>query len=285
MALQCRRCESGLPCEFEHGTSGGYGNHGCRCDLCVAAKRAVSRQQYAKIRQRKIRCVRCDRGEPCEFEHGENGYNRHGCRCNVCITVRRSKGRDRQHKRRERHGNQCSRCRDGLPCEFKHGVGGYGMHRCRCEVCVSAQREKTQRWREANREKYNRQACERQRVWREKYPEKSRASARAYVRRHPEKAAAQRADWRSRNKERIAENNRRWGLANREYVRQLNRQWREVQLPRLQAATPRTRHQARWTLEDDAVVLRDDLPLIERAFILGRSYVAVSNRRKRLRET
>lgn len=36
---------------------------------------------------------------------------------------------------------KCRRCAEGVPHEFNHGISGYTHHGCRCDVCVTAQRE------------------------------------------------------------------------------------------------------------------------------------------------
>ena len=61
---------------FAHGNSG-YCNHGCRCEVCVAGKRAV-RAMYRKRIRDKVQAG------AALFTHGTYGYQHMQCRCDVC---------------------------------------------------------------------------------------------------------------------------------------------------------------------------------------------------------
>jgi len=74
-----------------HGTSGGYGNHKCRCAECRAAwaaSVAVSQERRSK------------RPVP-EHVHGtQNGYGNYKCRCAPCTAEWARATLDRYHRRR-----------------------------------------------------------------------------------------------------------------------------------------------------------------------------------------
>ncbi|MFG1846789.1 hypothetical protein [Micromonospora carbonacea] len=77
--LRSRRqaVEAGLPVQITHGLYG-Y-RHGCRCDVCVEARRGVQAGDVA-------------------VSHGLDGY-RHGCRCEVCTAKNASYHRDWRRRR------------------------------------------------------------------------------------------------------------------------------------------------------------------------------------------
>lgn len=67
------------PFTFErwHGTIGGYTNHSCRCEDCMAAMRAYrSRAKAGPI--------------PPTATHGLSTYQNYGCRCSECRAGRRA---------------------------------------------------------------------------------------------------------------------------------------------------------------------------------------------------
>jgi hypothetical protein len=79
-------------------------------------------------------------------------------------------------------------------------------------------------------------------------------------------------------RDRIADRNYwQYRQRNRDYLAGQQRKWR-----RKMQGIPAPRSGIRWTPEDDAVVTRDDITLVEMCFILGRSYDSVSARRCRL---
>ena len=60
---------------FTHGVSG-YGNNGCRCDICTAAhSAAMGNRRYAYT---------AEHGLPDGIEHGASAYGNWGCHCQVC---------------------------------------------------------------------------------------------------------------------------------------------------------------------------------------------------------
>ena len=52
---------------------------------------------------------------------------------------------------------------------------------------------------------------------------------------------------------------------------------------RRQQRTPVTHNGRRWTAAEESIVVRDDLGLVEMAWMIGRSYAAVASRRVVLR--
>ena len=88
-----------------------------------------------------------------------------------------------------------------------HGTAsGYVYHKCRCEICKSAESERKKRWREANPDHRRKsweankaRDSEKNRIWREANPD--------YRRRHYEA-----------NREKAAEDTRRWRAANPEKI-------------------------------------------------------------------
>ncbi|MCD6056536.1 MAG: hypothetical protein K0R44_8 [Thermomicrobiales bacterium] len=93
------------------GTSGGYGNHHCRCDACRAANAAMakdwrdrnaerSRAVKARWRRKMGMAERPPvvRNPDCPLGYGSRtGYTRHGCRCDLC-----REGNNRYHRERRR---------------------------------------------------------------------------------------------------------------------------------------------------------------------------------------
>lgn len=86
------RCKDwGKPHEHAHGTTSGWGYHGCRCAECheahyefhrAAEKRRGPRTSYAK-RHRQAMRERVSEGFR-DFTHGRAAYSSYGCRCEVC---------------------------------------------------------------------------------------------------------------------------------------------------------------------------------------------------------
>lgn len=50
----CKRCQAGIPHEFNHGTSTGYGYHLCRCTECKQWARGASVESYWANRDRRL---------------------------------------------------------------------------------------------------------------------------------------------------------------------------------------------------------------------------------------
>jgi hypothetical protein len=105
-----------LPAE-RHGSTSAYANHGCRCEPCVAAINAYSRDYHSSLPkpyQQRQRATaqqrRLDRRTlidgrlvaPLPTErHGEmSAYTDHGCRCEPCVEANSAYSRDYQAGRR-----------------------------------------------------------------------------------------------------------------------------------------------------------------------------------------
>lgn len=152
---------------------------------------------------------------------------------------------------------------------------------CRCEECRTARREYSRAWREANldaRREYSR-------AYREANLEAKRDRGRRYD---------------EANREANRERGRAYREANREALRERGRAYREASPGVSRARVPRerawvverqrasalsaARSGATWTPEEDALLASSDLPRIELALILGRTFTAVRHRRGHLRK-
>lgn len=88
---------------FEHGTRGGYTNHACRCEDCLAAEREYQRgrkkkraneRQYKKQHARNEKAKR--HAKRTGFRHGTlYGYTTRACRCWDCTEAGSSYARVR----------------------------------------------------------------------------------------------------------------------------------------------------------------------------------------------
>lgn len=135
----------------------------------------------------------------------------------------------------------CKTCSAGVAHHaFKHGSpSGYGYHRCRCALCRAWQRD-------ASRDYY------------------------------------------SRHSERMLEADRRRGANNRDR-RESRRAWRSNNADavktygdndkRRRSTIPNPRCGDRWSDAEDAIVLRADISITEKAYMLGRAYASVVVRR------
>ncbi|BBY59167.1 hypothetical protein [Mycolicibacterium sarraceniae] len=86
------RKKSGLPPgDPRHGTSNGYGNHFCRCDLCREANR-ISHAAYMKRIRDEGRLV---------GKHGTDLAYDSGCRCDECSEAHNAKSREYKRRRRQ----------------------------------------------------------------------------------------------------------------------------------------------------------------------------------------
>lgn len=87
--------------------------------------------------------------------------------------------------------------------------------------------------------------------------------------------------YREANPERVAATNRALREEFIDYYRKRSRD----NMRRIRSATPshHGRHR-RWSKDEDAVVLRDDITVVEMAFVLNRSYQSVCHRRMALRK-
>lgn len=142
---------------------------------------------------------------------------------------------------------------------FKHGIGGYVNHKCRCDVCRDARRIVSRRYYAANREA------------------NIEARRRYYAANREARIAADRR-YREANAEAIAKRARRYREAQAAQINGREKFKREK--VRQQAS----RHYETWTEQEDSVVLNFDLTAMEIAFMLKRTHSAVQARRNNLRK-
>lgn len=144
---------------------------------------------------------------------------------------------------------KCLRCAAGIAHTFRHGITGYGYHRCRCAECSAASRAETCKWRRSNPQRHHDHA----------------RTAYERVRNNPElvrQAGDRVRKWESRNPE---------------------------SLVAIKSRTAEKRSRARvtrrgnWTSAEDSVVSRTDITLLEMAYMTGRSYNSIAIRRSRMR--
>lgn len=88
-----------------HGKYSRYNNHGCRCDLCVAAYQAF-REKYLQPPLEVCGCgnARCTRKTRRVVKHGLSCYFRHKCRCEICKEGMRSYQRERRARIKAKSG-------------------------------------------------------------------------------------------------------------------------------------------------------------------------------------
>lgn len=173
---------------------------------------------------------------------------------------------------------RCQRCLAGEPCEFQHGSKtGYNYHNCRCDVCVAGNTARVAAYRAENPELI------RQHRRKSYYAdvERSRAQLRASRRRHRQRRQADCRAYYEANRETVLEHQREYyaGYYTRQrgYVNDRNRRG----YARRQGVGP-SAVRRRWMSAEDSIVLRDDLMVLEMAFMLGRTYAAVQSRRRTL---
>ncbi len=110
----------------------------------------------------------------------------------------------------------------------KHGTTNwYRVHKCRCDVCVAANREYQQRWRDKNRTKIN----ERNNHRYQENPEPWKRAAQRYKENNPEryrevKRKASDKYWAAHPDEK-REKNKRWAQNNKQRRKELDRNYRE----------------------------------------------------------
>lgn len=113
--------------EIPHGTLSRYTNKKCRCDACRAASQAY--QQMRKDRIAAGLPARVEREEDWRVVHGSKGRVKSGCECGICSAEREKIAAEKEAKRAER-------------MEAAHGTrNGYLHYKCRCELCVAANRD------------------------------------------------------------------------------------------------------------------------------------------------
>jgi hypothetical protein len=120
------------------------------------------------------------------------------------------------------------------------------------------------------------------RAWRRANPEKLREYAvrsRAWKRDNYEKVRETRRRWNEANSEYYREYSREWYRANSEYVRETNSRYQQSR-----KAIAAARSYNRWTPAEDAIVMRNDITVMEISHMLQRSFASVNSRRQIIRK-
>lgn len=81
--------------DHRHGTTNGYQNLGCRCELCKHAN---------SVQMRKQRARRFASPTPAHVHGSVNGYGNWGCRCERCTDAWRIDAQKQSYRRRCREG-------------------------------------------------------------------------------------------------------------------------------------------------------------------------------------
>ncbi len=175
----------------------------------------------------------------------------------------------------------CTPCADGIPHNFAHGNSGYTYHSCRCDLCEAGYRDKRERHREAARQKRQGDPEAARQVSREYYRlnkkqilKKNREHRRAHREKYLQDQRARTALMSKEDRERRRAQNRDYHERNSGYIADRRSKYCE-RLKRI----PAPRNGSRWTAAEDSIVLRDEVSIIEQAYMLGRSYRAVAARR------
>lgn len=82
------------PDDPRHGTTNGYGNHGCRCDACREAHRINHRKYMRRVKETGELA-----GE--QVQHGTAYRYDVGCRCDECREAHNAKSRATKARLRE----------------------------------------------------------------------------------------------------------------------------------------------------------------------------------------
>lgn len=141
------------------------------------------------------------------WKHGtSSGYKHHKCRCDEC-----RKAFMAERKRR----------RDNPPKNFKHGRGAYVAYGCRCEICVTAQREYKKKLYRKNPKKNN----ERNKKYKEEHREELLQYWRDYNKTDTRKKSNKK--YIEGHKEQIAESTRKYRLAHIEELKAKGAEYRK----------------------------------------------------------
>ena len=175
---------------------------------------------------------------------------------------------------------------------MKHGtISGYNKGGCRCDPCREAGRRQSKRYYEANKAAVVARTTAAAKRWRLENPEADAALRRERHKRHraarneaarrryhadPAAASAANKRWRERNKESLLERGRQYYEANKGAIAARNRKKNEV------TKASARRAGARWVEAEERIVLEGAMPMVEIAFVLGRSYESVRERRNLL---
>lgn len=136
---------------FRHGTNHAYCTHKCRCEDCVAFKKAKDRRDRAA---RKAKVAAGNARVP----HGTTtGYSKWSCRCDPCSEAHAEYMKTWRKENPEKTAEYARRWREAHASEIReyrprnagggdHGITMYGLG-CRCDVCVNTKAEYLAEWR------------------------------------------------------------------------------------------------------------------------------------------
>lgn len=213
------------------------------------------------------------------MKHGTKGYQK-GCKCDVCKKAMSDYQRAYREKNRERIAKQKAE--------------NYQKNR-------EARAAYNRAYREQNRE----QLAERMREWNDQNREWKAAYSREYRERNYEHLAERGREYYDQNRDKKVEYTRKWRERNparareavaayqdknREEMRKYHRETHAVDPSRQQRRLKEidqsllvTRRGCAWTPEEDEVVLREDLSVLECVVLLQRSYSSIVAHRHTLR--
>lgn len=207
-----------------------------------------------------------EREKPKAHRHGVSGYSR-GCRCDVCRAAKRAYNQ-------EQHAKRLAAVEAG-EATFEHGYEGYTRWKCRCDPCRAAKSERQsrgdakgymRRYRRARKTAldageieinhgmsgYTNDGCR---------CEICRGAFRAYRAENPDK---------------------QWSVQHPEEAKAYQqRKSKDRQAETLERAA---RHGQQWTGPELELAARDDLTARQVALMIGRTFNAVHNVRKKLKD-
>lgn len=129
-----------------------------------------------------------------------------------------------------------------------HGTAnGYDYYKCHCEKCKKAKREYMAEWNK----------------------------------KHPGRTAARQREWSSRNQDKRAATRKRWSLKNPELSSELT--WRSQRAQQSKTLDKAHNRCQRWTDWEIEIAEQSELPAMEVALMIGRTYSAVVAMRSKLR--
>jgi hypothetical protein len=252
--IECKTCAAGGQHTFLHGTRNGYKYHGCDCEDCVAAMQEAERN-------RPKTCLICDAGQEHDFIHGRWGWEFHGCDCDICYEAAKDHWKHRPAR--------CPICLAGEEHEFQHGTRkGYEWHGCPCELCRAAGRQR-------HRDIVERDG-ERKCKCLERYGDgehRIRTHGYGAYLYHDCRCNICVAAAAERSKARVIDRQTDGG-----YGYSVTDRWYEKTIRDI----PQPKRYQKWTPEEEAYILRDDIRMIDMAYHLKRSYQTIAAKRSQL---
>lgn len=163
----------------------------------------------------------------------------------------------------------------------------------RCSKCREVKLEKFFSRNRTRSDGFNNQCKECMKSYFIENREKVSTQRRAYYEENKEKILREKRGRYAENKELFLKRNRAWREENREQFLEGKRQYQRVYselivrndkaLAQEASLEVATRAGDPWTENEDKIVLSSDLPLLEVAIQLGRTYISVTTRRRNLR--